>query len=57
MATEKRYDKNYRKNEQERHGLAASLTIAAETFTASVRADPATQGSAISAFTLTSTSW
>jgi hypothetical protein len=51
----KRYDKDYRENEQERHVLAASLTAAARSLLASILADSATRGSAISSFTLAST--
>jgi hypothetical protein len=51
----KRYDKNYRENEQERHDLAASLAAALDCFSDSIWADSATRGSAISLFTLAST--
>jgi hypothetical protein len=32
----KRYDKNYRENEHEHHGLAASLTVAVHCLSASI---------------------
>jgi hypothetical protein len=50
--SDKRYDKNYRKNEHEHHVLAPALTASIVCFSASSLADSATRGCAISFVTL-----
>ena len=50
--SDKRYDKNYRKNEHEHHVLAPALTASIVCFSAASLADSATRGCAISFVTL-----
>ena len=56
-ATHERYDKNYREDDNEHNVFATALTIAAHCLSASILADSATRGFAISFFTLASIDW